>query len=132
MKQLIILLGLIGLLFSCNIEDDSSADTGLVGDWKLIEVLTDPGDGSGTFLAVESNKIISFYQNGTVTSNGTICNTSIEANNPTSGTYSLTNSTFNSQDCYNPEFEYQFEQDGNILIVIYPCIEPCLAKYKKI
>ncbi len=132
MKQLIILLGLIGLLSSCNSDDDSSPNTDLVGEWKLIEVLADPGDGSGTFSAVESNKIIRFHQDGTVSSNGTICSMSIEANNPTSGTYSLINSTINSLDCNNPDYNYQFEHDGNILIVIYPCIEPCQAKYRKI
>lgn len=132
MKQLTLLLALIGLLSSCNSGDDLSPNTNLVGDWKLVEVLADPGDGSGTFSAVESNKILRFHQDGTVTSNGSICSMSIEANNPTSGTYSLTSSTINSPDCDNPDYNYQFELDGNTLIVIYPCIEPCQVKFSKI
>lgn len=103
MKQLLIILCLIGLLSSCNSDDNLSSNTSLVGEWKLIEILADPGDGSGTFSAVESEKRIKFHQDGTFTSNGTICNMSIEANNPTSGTYSLINSTINSQDCNSPE-----------------------------
>lgn len=132
MKQLLIILCLIGLLSSCNSDDNLSSNTSLVGEWKLIEILADPGDGSGTFSAVESEKRIKFHQDGTFTSNGTICNMSIEANNPTSGTYSLINSTINSQDCNSPEYDYQFKQDGKILKIMYPCIEPCKAKYRKL
>ena len=131
MKKIIFLLGVIGLLISCNSDDDLSPNTDLVGEWELIEVLADPGDGSGTFQAVESDKTIIFHQDGTITSNGTICNLSIQTNNPTSGTYSFTDSTFNSPDCNDSEYEYQFEHNGNILIVFYPCIEPCQAKYRK-
>lgn len=132
MKQLAILLALIGLLASCNSDDDSNTNTDLVGEWKLVEVLSDPGDGSGTFSAVESNKILRFNQDGTVASNGMICSMSTEANIPTTGTYSLSSSTINTPDCDNPDYDYQFEHDGNSLILIYPCIEPCLAKYRKI
>jgi hypothetical protein len=131
MKKIVFLFSIIGLLSSCNNNDDLSSNTDLVGEWKLIEVLADPGDGSGTFSAVESNKIIRFHPDGTITSNGSICSMSIEANNPTSGTYSITNSTFNSPDCDNSDYDYQFEHKGNILIINYPCIEPCKVKYTK-
>ncbi|WP_324721558.1 lipocalin family protein [Salinimicrobium sp. HB62] len=131
MKKIVFLFSIIGLLSSCNNNDDLRSNTDLVGEWKLIEVLADPGDGSGTFSAVESNKIIRFHPDGTITSNGSICSMSIEANNPTSGTYSITNSTFNSPDCDNSDYDYQFEHKGNILIINYPCIEPCKVKYRK-
>lgn len=122
---------MIATLSSCNIDEELNSNTDLVGEWKLVEVLTDPGDGSGTFSAVQSNKIIRFHPDGTLTSNGSICSMSIEANNPTSGTYSLINSTFNSPDCNSSDHDYQFEHIGDTLIVIYPCIEPCKVKYKK-
>ena len=126
-KTLALLLG-IGLFSSCDTDDDSS-NQDLIGEWELIEILADPGDGSGTFSEVESNKTIKFHEDGTITSNGTLCTMSIEANNPTSGTYSLTHSNFTSPDCSQPEYSYQFEHSGNILIITYPCIEPCQAKY---
>lgn len=56
---------------------------------------------------------------------------SIDTNNSTSGMYSTLNSTFNSADCNNLDYNYEFEQNENILIIKYPCIEPCQAKYIK-
>ncbi|OBX27182.1 hypothetical protein LX77_02692 [Gelidibacter algens] len=131
MKKLIFTLITVGILFSCNKNDDSNSNTELIGNWKLIEVLADPGDGNGTYSAVESEKIITFHSDGTLTSNGTLCDMSIEANNSTSGTYSISNLTFSTAVCNNSDYEYQLEQNGNILIITYPCIEPCKAKYTK-
>ena len=72
MKKQVFLFLALGFLYSCDKDDDKSTDKGLIGNWKLIEVLADPGDGSGTFAVVESNKIITFQQNGIITSNGTL------------------------------------------------------------
>ena len=88
MKIIAFIFITLGILNSCNNDDDSNRSTELIGNWKLIEVLVDPGDGSGTFSTVESSKIITFQNDGIITSNGTICDMSLEANNPTSGTYS--------------------------------------------
>ena len=131
MKKILFTLLTIGILYSCNKDDDSNSGTELIGNWKLIEVLGDPGDGSGTFNSVESNKIITFENNGTITSNGNLCDMSITSENQTSGTYSNSEMSFNSADCNNPDYDYTFEQNGNILIINYPCIEPCQAKYIK-
>ena len=131
MKKLIFSLITVGILFSCNNDDDSNSNTELIGNWKLIEVLLDPGDGSGTFSSVESEKTITFEIGGTITSNGTLCDMSINSDNQTSGTYSNSESTFNSSDCNNPDYNFTFEQNESILIINYPCIEPCQAKYIK-
>jgi len=119
---------MIGMLVSCG--DDS--DTSLVGDWELIEILSDPGDGSGTYQSVDSDKILTFKIDGTVTSNGSLCDLSIDTEMMTSGTYSETDSTFKSADCPNPDFNYRFIQDGNKLTINFPCFEPCGARYKKL
>jgi hypothetical protein len=131
MKKAFFILITIGILFSCNKDEDSNSNTELIGNWKLIEVLADPGDGSGTFSSVESEKIIAFESSGTITSNGTLCDMSNNTNNMTSGTYSSSKSSFNSSDCTNPDYNYTFEQNGTILIINYPCFEPCQAKYIK-
>ena len=131
MKNLIFTLIAVGILFSCNNDDDSNSNTELIGNWKLIEVLADPGDGSGSFYSVESEKIITFKSGGIITSNGNLCDMAINSDNQTSGTYSNSESTFNSSDCNNIDYNYTFEQNGDILILNYRCIEPCLAKYKK-
>ena len=131
MKKLIFSLITVGILFSCNNDDASNSNTELTGNWKLIEVLLDPGDGSGTFSSIESEKIITFESGGIITSNGNLCDISNNTNNITSGNYSISEMIFNSSDCNNPDYNYTFEQNENILIINYPCIEPCQAKYKK-
>lgn len=132
MRNLILSAITVTFLFSCNNDDDSNSNTDLIGNWQLIEVLLDPGDGSGTFSPVESGKTITFKSGGIIASNGNLCDMGIVSNNPTSGNYSNSDSTFNSSDCDNPEYNFTFEQNGSILIIHYPCIEPCQVKYKKI
>lgn len=131
MKKIIVTLITAGILFSCNNDDDSNSVVDLIGNWKLIEVLADPGDGKGTFSSVDSDRIISFKSGGIITSNGNLCEMGVNSDIQTSGTYSKSESTFNSSDCNNSEYDFTFEQNGNILIINYPCIEPCRAKYKK-
>ena len=61
------------IFVSCNNDDDSNLeDASLLGDWKLVGTLIDRGDGSGTFQAVESDKVITFLSDGTFNSNGNI------------------------------------------------------------
>ena len=130
MNRLIVLFTTT-ILFACSNSDDINTKVELVGNWRLIEVLADPGDGSGTFATVQSNKMITFEPDGVITSNGNLCDMSISSNMQTSGTYSKTNLTFKSDDCQNPNHDFTFEQNSNIIIINYPCIEPCMAKYKK-
>jgi hypothetical protein len=131
MKKILFTLFVAGILFSCNNDDDSNTNVEITGNWKLIEVLADPGGGSGTFSSVESEKIITFKNGGIITSNGNLCDMSISSASQTSGTYSNSELNFNSPECNNPDYNYTFEQNGNILIINYPCIEPCQAKYQK-
>lgn len=131
MKKILFTLITAGIICSCQNDDDSNSDLELIGNWKLIEVLADPGDGSGTFYPVESKKIITFKTDGTITSNGNLCDMSISSDHQTSGTYSKSESTFNSSACDNPTYNFTFEKNNNLLIVNYPCIEPCQAKYIK-
>lgn len=124
-------MGILGFLLSCNKGDEKIiTNTNIVGSWKLVEVLEDPGDLSGTFISVNSNKTIIFNNIGKITSNGSMCDMSIESNTYSSGTFSEINSTINPSNCKNSLIKY--ELDGNTLILIYPCIEPCKAKYIKI
>ena len=132
MKKSIVLLFLVEILFSCsNIEEETSVTPPLlVGTWKLKEILFDPGDGSGTFQSVNSNKTLIFDTTGNVTSNGLICDMSIGTSANSIGTYSEANSTINSTNCTNLTLNYELNADT--LIIIYPYIEPCKAKYIKV
>ena len=130
MRRIFLVLAIIGLFVSCD-KADKISNTELVGTWKLIEVLSDPGDGSGTFHPVKSDKTITFKKDGTISSNGKLCDMSNNSDHPTSGTYSVSDMTFRSQGCADPNYEYSFKHDGEILTIYYPCIEGCVAKYKK-
>ena len=137
MKKLLLLSCIVGILFSCNKDDNlnNNSNSELIGDWKLIEIYVDTGSG-GDFEPVDSEKTITFHNDGTITSNGDLCGMAIEADNPTAGTFSSADSTFNSPDCDTPipDHDFRFEQDGNILIIDYspyPCLCSCRAKYIK-
>lgn len=130
MNKVLIVLFSIGVLISCSKSDDNK-NSDLIGKWKLIEVLSDPGDGSGTFHSVSSEKIIEFQSNGTITSNGSICDMSVESVSSSSGTYSLSDSIINSSDCPSSPLKIKFHKNGSTLTISYPCDEACIAKYIK-
>ena len=126
MKISFAILVILSLFTSCKkIKRDS-----LTGTWELKEVLMDPGNGSGVFTAVSSDKNLVFHTNGNVNSNGIICDMSIESNTSTSGTYSAIDSSIISATCQNLIIKY--EVSGDTLILIYPCFEACKAKYIKV
>jgi len=126
MKVSFAILVIISFLTSCKKNDRDS----LTGTWQLKEVLMDPGNGSGVFTAVSSDKNLVFNTNGNVNSNGVICDMSIESNTSTAGTYSEIDSTIISTTC--PNLILKYEVSGDTLILIYPCFEPCKAKYIKV
>jgi hypothetical protein len=127
MKSKILALNMIILtVISCSKNDDNT----LIGTWKLTQILMDLGNGSGTFKTVNSNKNLIFSNNRNLSSNGTICDMSIETNTSSTGTYSEVNSTINSTNCQNNTIKY--ELNGNTLILIYPCFEACKAKYTRV
>ena len=126
MKISFAILVILSFLTSCKKNDRGS----LTGTWELKEVLMDPGNGSGVFTAVSSDKNLIFHTNGNVTSNGIICDMSIESNTSTTGTYSENDSTIISATCQNLIIKY--ELSGDTLILKYPCIEACKAKYTKV
>jgi hypothetical protein len=126
MKISFAILVILSLFTSCKKKDGGS----LTGTWELKEVLMDPGNGSGVFNAVSSDKNLVFHTNGNVNCNGVICDMSIESNTSTAGTYSEIDSTLISTAC--PNLILKYEVSGDTLILIYPCIEPCKAKYIKV
>ena len=129
MRKILIVLFSVGMVFACVKKDNINSD--LIGNWRLIEVLADPGDGSGTFHSVSSSKTIEFHSDGTVTSNGSICDMSTDSDTPSTGTYSLSDSTINSGNCVNSDIKIRFTMTGSSLIINYPCDEACKAGYFK-
>lgn len=130
MRKEFILMMCLALLFACN-KTDNDKQNDLVSKWKLIEVLADPGDGSGTFQPIESDLIIEFYKDGTIKSNGLLCYMTLESSDETFGTYSTVDNTISPDDC-NHSLDYSLDSENSQLIISYPCIEPCGLKFIKI
>jgi hypothetical protein len=59
MKKIVLVILSALMIASCN-KDEAV----ITGEWKLIARLMDPGDGSGVFTEVESDKTITFFKNG--------------------------------------------------------------------
>lgn len=130
MRRTFFLVFIIWFGLSCS--DDEGVTPDLIGTWKLTEVLLDPGDGSGTFSPVQSDKTVTFFENGTVISNATLCNLAPDADALGEGVYSLQDSTI-TPTCPGQDFvgNIFFEIEGENLILYFLCIEPCAEKYVK-
>lgn len=126
MSKALLTILIMLLTFSC-----SKTNSELVGKWRLVELLADPGNGSGKFRPVSSKKVLEFYSDGTLKSNGEICFMSKESDTPTTGMYSLADSTIVGEKCKDSPSKITFEKNGTTLILNFQCIEPCRAKYRK-
>ncbi|MDP5200887.1 lipocalin family protein [Flavobacterium sp. DG2-3] len=131
MKKQILLLLCIGILFSCSNEEEKSSESTVIGTWKLIEVNADPGDGSGTFRAIESNKTIEFKSNGIITTNSSLCDPYSEEIK-SSGSYSLANNSITTN-CQNPNIAtISFELEDEYLILNFISNEGYSQKFKRV
>lgn len=124
----LLILGILIVTYFSSCKKDEN--TTVVNKWKLIEQYSDPGDGSGDFNPVESNKTIEFFDNGTVVSNGSLCNMSYDADGQSTATYN--DSTIIPQNCDFEDYSIAYEIQGNNLILYFLCIEGCAQKYQKI
>ncbi|MEP1855868.1 hypothetical protein, partial [Nonlabens ulvanivorans] len=93
--------------------------------------LFDPGDGSGSFQSVSSNKTITFNADGTFTSNGDVCDMSITTSTNTNGTYNTTDKTINAN-CSTTNLPISYTIDNLTMDISYFCIEACQSRYRKI
>lgn len=133
MKNLFFLFFTALLISSCETSDDpgNALTSDIVGTWQLTANLLDPGDGSGTFQAVNSTKTITFNADGTFTSNGEVCEMSLTTSSGSSGTYNTTDKTIDAN-CNNTNAPLSYTIDNLTMDLSYFCIEPCQARYRKI
>lgn len=128
MKTLLPLLSLLVLL-ACeeqkevvNAADTFTTNEGLIGKWKEIEALSDPGDGSGTFQPVneKQGQLIEFKADGTLLLNSA------------PGRYELLPNQYVRilvNDGKN-EFRWRYSDlTPSSVTLSYQCIEPCAGKY---
>ena len=132
LKNALVALAVSVLMINCSDDDPRPEDVSLVGEWKLREILMDPGDGSGEFQKVDSDKIIEFFENGNVESNGNLCNGGITTGRPSSGIYKVPDSILELDNCEREFRMTRFRLEDGDLILSYPCIEPCEEKYIKL
>ena len=120
------------ILSACNSDDNEPPSTGITGEWLLVEMLADPGDGSGIFVPVDSEKRITISAGGTYSSNGDVCSFTSEVTTATNGSYSEDNDSYIIE-CSNmfPGF-VRINLDDDHLIISFPCIEPCQQKFRRI
>jgi len=130
MKNLLITLIIFTSFFSCNNNDDNIGPIELDGTWRLIEQYSDPGDGSGDYVPVNSDKTITFISNGTITSNGNLCLMDTNSDGDTTGTFDASENTIFPNDC-SSQYRLGYEIKENRLFLYYPCIEGCGQKFRK-
>jgi len=105
------------------------------GSWQLKEVLADPGDGSGTFNPVQSERILLILGNGTFFSNQNLCAGPLDYSKSTQGTVDIENKFIIPDNCSLGEdqpFQINYSVIGDELILSYLCIEPCAEKYARV
>ena len=130
MKYSIVVIIFFITMVACD-KADPIIEEDIVGTWQLKEQLLDPGDGSGTFLPVESDKTITFLPDGTFTSNGRTCFMGTSIDEGSSGSYDPLNSIITPDGC-TLIIDISYEIQGANLILYYQCIEACAQKYLKI
>lgn len=105
---------------------NAKANVSLNGNWKLVESLLDPGDGSGKWLPVPDKTSLQF--NGDGTTAGTTF--------PTYATYALKDTVtiaFTLSDNSRVEYFYKISEDTLTMSPSWPnrCIEACGIRFKK-
>ncbi len=129
MKKYILVLAIIRVLLSCSNDEQNNSEVQLLGNWTLIEVLADPGDGSGTFEPIQSNKTIEFRADGIVTTNSSLCDPYSDEV-ISSGSYSENTITTN---CQNPNIAtIDFKLEDQHLILNFISNEGYSQKFQKI
>jgi hypothetical protein len=129
MKKVLLLAVLIGIIVSCSKDCDTCDDGLVISKWILIEQLVDPGDGSGEFIPIESDKIIEFLDNARVISNGSLCTMSVSSGETSTGSTIAPQNYIIPDNCVADGIQLYYEQEFDTLIIFYPCIEACAHKY---
>lgn len=139
----VVLLGLMVLGLAC--DDDNTvfeSDTDLIGTWLLIEQYSDPGDGSGDFTSVDSDKTIVFSSNGSYNASGSMCFLDTSSDTDVTGSYEINaaeeltmysaDNFLTPEDCGFENLKVFIHFEGDNLILSFICIEGCAQKYRKL
>ena len=131
---LFLLLPLLFLLFALRCSSVSEEDSGkeLEGMWRLNGYTIDPGDGSGMFKEVESDKLIYFYSDRSFIANTKMCFAQDERANITEGKYDPVAGILQARGCNGKEFnQLNYSIEGEYLYVYYVCREGCVERFQR-
>jgi hypothetical protein len=104
----------------------------LYGSWKLIEVLLDPGDGSGQFVPSDTGEQLILERDQTYLSNWEPCNPGAGAGETFRGTFTVPEPGSFVISCESAQVSsVTGSLQNGFLIISYGCTEPCLYKFLK-
>jgi hypothetical protein len=129
------IVGLQLMYCSCKKNNSSEDAVGsIVGKWKLSEVYSDPGDGSGKFTKVNGGKILEFTSEGEVSSNSSLCSMISNGLLHEESSYIISESSGNKNKLIIDKcgYELNYELKGNQLTIYYPCIEGCGERFVRV
>jgi hypothetical protein len=133
MRPVHLLFAIAFLLFSCGKEETPELTlTELEGTWLLTEVLFDPGDGSGEFEPSDAGFEITLRADNTFEANFHVCRI-FEQGDRRNGDFVRIAEEELLISC-NEQLLNSIQgrlEEGN-LILYYPCIEPCIYKFRKV
>jgi hypothetical protein len=135
MKIYMLILISILVLSSCSKQEDIYINSEVLGKWKLIEINDDPGDGSGTFEPVDSDRIIEFLKNSTYITNGSSCWLSTVTGENSTGKFNSTLSILDpDENCAFEDFaEIYFEiKDSFLILSGFGCLEGGYRKFERV
>ncbi len=132
MKNMILIASVVAIMISCSKDSNDNGNAELLNSWLLVEQLLDPGDGSGVFVPVDSDKTIEFLANGTVVSNGSLCFVKSITGSASISVFDSTEKYIIPGDCIGPDSKLTYEVIDDKLLLYYPCFEPCVQKFVKL
>ncbi len=134
MRKLLFFISICSVFISCSDDDNGNekAEVNLVGTWQLTAIYSDPGDGSGDFVPVNSSKTVTFEANGDISSNADLCVLFAEVGLASTGTYSEEDNTISIDECQNQPVSLFYEFTEDTVILSYFCFEACQERYQKL
>lgn len=133
MKKLLLLLVAAFALPACQEDQDDRLNLAVLeGTWLLTEVLFDPGDGSGEFRKIDSERQMSLAPDNTYNANYDVCQ-AIEEGEKFSGSFERIDAQEFLIPCAGSLLNsVQGRLEDGFLVLYYPCDEPCAYKFRKI
>lgn|SRR5690606_3884328 len=120
------------VLGACTAPEPTTQNNGIMGKWRLVEELGDPGDGSGTFqpVAKGAERILVFERGGSFRE----IRGPIYSSNNVYDTYELLEDnkirlTSEAQENRPPMIWTYYELTPHSVTIGFSCIEACLGKF---